>query len=133
MSDKPTESSPSRRPDQPARTAAKAGRSGRARSSPAPSPGPPAQRRRRVSASAKKVPTGGTVTWALEQDPGCIYPFGGTSRSTTRRNELMYDSLLEWDPKLNIRPALAESYEVVNPKRIVWNSGRASSSTTARR
>ena len=33
----------------------------------------------------------------------------------------MYDSLLEWDPKLNIRPALAESYNVVNSKRIVWN------------
>ena len=33
----------------------------------------------------------------------------------------MYDSLLEWDPKLNIRPALAESYKVVNSKRIVWN------------
>ena len=33
----------------------------------------------------------------------------------------MYDSLLEWDPKLNIRNALAESYDVVNSKRIVWN------------
>ena len=32
----------------------------------------------------------------------------------------MYDSLLEWDPKLNIRNALAESYDVVNSKRIDW-------------
>ncbi|HMA20900.1 MAG TPA: ABC transporter substrate-binding protein, partial [Gemmatimonadaceae bacterium] len=36
-------------------------------------------------------------------------------------NELMYDSLVEWDPKLNVRPALAESWKVVNPKRIVFN------------
>ena len=32
----------------------------------------------------------------------------------------MYESLLEWDPKLNIRPAIASDYTVVNPKRIVW-------------
>ena len=33
---------------------------------------------------------------------------------------MIYDSLLEWDPKLNIRNAIAESYDVVNPKRIDW-------------
>ena len=32
----------------------------------------------------------------------------------------MYDSLLEWDPKLNIRNADRESYDVVNPRRIDW-------------
>jgi peptide/nickel transport system substrate-binding protein len=69
----------------------------------------------------KKVPTGGTITWALEQDPGGIYPFGATLGINHTANELMYDSLLEWDPKLNIRPALAQGYTVVNSKRIVWN------------
>ena len=49
--------------------------SGRARSSRARWPAPPA-RRRSASRGAKKVPTGGTVTWALEQDPGFIAPFG---------------------------------------------------------
>ena len=33
---------------------------------------------------------------------------------------MIYDSLLEWDPKLNIRNAIAESYDVVNSKRIDW-------------
>ena len=32
----------------------------------------------------------------------------------------MYESLLEWDPKLNIRPAIASDYQVVNSKRIIW-------------
>ena len=31
----------------------------------------------------------------------------------------MYDSLLEWDPKLNIKPALAALVKVVDSKRIV--------------
>ena len=67
------------------------------------------------------MPTGGTATWALEQDPGGIYPYGATLTINHTANEMMYDALLEWDPKLNIRPALAESYTVVNSKRIVWN------------
>ena len=83
--------------------------------------GPASAASRRVSHSSKKVPTGGTATWALEQDPGGIYPFGATLTINHTANEMMYDALLEWDPKLNIRPALAESYTVVNSKRIIWN------------
>ena len=83
--------------------------------------GPAAAANRTFRRAAKKIPTGGTVTWALEQDPGGIYPFGATLTINHTANELMYDSLLEWDPKLNIRPALATSYNVVNSKRIVWN------------
>lgn len=70
--------------------------------------------------AAKKVPTGGTVTWALEQDPGFIAPFGAILTANRWANELMYESLLEWDPKLNIRPAISSDYEVVNSKRIIW-------------
>jgi len=33
-------------------------------------------------------------------------------------NEFIYDSLLEWDPKINIRPALAESYKVKDVRTI---------------
>ncbi len=68
-----------------------------------------------------KVPLGGSITWALEQDPGHIAPFGGILTANHWGNELMYDSLLEWDPKLNIRNALIESYKVVNSKQIVFN------------
>ncbi len=53
----------------------------------------------------------GSITWALEADPGNLIPFGGVSSSNMWGKELMYDSLLEWDQELTIQPALAESYE----------------------
>ena len=121
MSEKPTESAV-RADGQPARAADEGrARSAPARSWPAPLQARLRQRRKPRRTRRKKVPTGGTVTWALEQDPGGIYPFGATLTINHTANELMYDSLLEWDPKLNIKPALAESYDVVNSKRIVWN------------
>jgi peptide/nickel transport system substrate-binding protein len=68
----------------------------------------------------KKVPTGGTVTWLLEQDPGFIAPYGQILTAGRWATELMYESLLEWDPKLNIRPAIASHYTVVSPTKINW-------------
>ena len=122
MSEKPTEGSlfESEISRRDLLTKSRPGRCGSSRRRCACRPG----RRRgqaRQPAAAKKVPTGGTATWALEQDPGGIYPFGATLTINHTANEMMYDALLEWDPKLNIRPALAESYNVVNSKRIVWN------------
>lgn len=54
----------------------------------------------------------GSITWALEADPGNLIPFGGVSTSNMWGKEFMYDSLLEWDKDLAIQPALAESFEV---------------------
>ena len=122
MSDKPTESSPLESEISRRDLLARAGRVGAAAVVAGALAGPAGAAARRVTKqSAKKVPTGGTATWALEQDPGGIYPFGATLTINHTANEMMYDSLLEWDPKLNIRPALATSYTVVNSKRIVWN------------
>ena len=70
--------------------------------------------------TTKAVPTGGTVTWALEQDPGFIAPFGQILTAGRWATELMYESLLEWDPKLNVRPAIASDYTVASPTRIIW-------------
>ena len=81
--------------------------------------GPAGARLGKVARNSAKVPTGGTVSWALPQDPGFIAPFGGILSSNQWSNEVMYDSLLQWDPKLNIRTALA-TYEVVNSKEIHW-------------
>jgi peptide/nickel transport system substrate-binding protein len=64
---------------------------------------------------------GGRITWALEQDPGHIAPFGGILTITRTANELMYESLLEWDKNLNLHPAVAASYKVVDPKTIDFN------------
>jgi peptide/nickel transport system substrate-binding protein len=53
----------------------------------------------------------GSISWALASDPVNLIPFGGVSTSNMWGKEFMYDSLLEWDPDLNIQPALAESFE----------------------
>src|SRR5580765_3518122 len=116
--DKPTESKPLEREISRRDLLSKAGRIGAgavvagALSGPA---GAAVYRR-----AAKKVPTGGTATWALEQDPGFIAPYGQILTAGRWATELMYESLLEWDPRLNIRPAIASDYTVVNPTRIVW-------------
>ncbi len=122
MSDKPTESSPFESEISRRGLLKGAGRVGAAAVVAGALAGPAGAATRRVTQkTGKKVPTGGTATWALEQDPGGIYPFGATLTINHTANEMMYDALLEWDPKLNIRPALAESYTVINSKRIVWN------------
>jgi peptide/nickel transport system substrate-binding protein len=121
MSDKPTEGSLSESEISRRDLLSKAGRVGAGAVIAGALAGPAGAAAKRMSRTTKKVPTGGTVTWALEQDPGGIYPFGATLTINHTANEMMYDSLLEWDPKLNIRPALAASYDVVNTKRIVWN------------
>ncbi len=63
-------------------------------------------------------PRGGKVTWALEQDPVHIAPFGAILTANHWGKAPMYESLLEWDSKLNQRPALAESWKVVDNKTI---------------
>ncbi len=71
--------------------------------------------------AAKKIPTGGNIVWAVNQDPTALAPFGVLLESGHWGNEFMYDSLLEWDPKLNVRPALAESYVVKDSTTINWH------------
>jgi peptide/nickel transport system substrate-binding protein len=63
-------------------------------------------------------PRGGKVTWALEQDPAHIAPFGGILTANHWGKAPMYESLIEWDSKLNERPALATSWKVVNNRTI---------------
>ncbi len=64
---------------------------------------------------------GGTVTWALEQDPAHIAPFGGILTMTRTAQEPMYESLLEWDKDLNVGPALATGYTVRDSKTIEFH------------
>ena len=61
---------------------------------------------------------GGKLTFALEQDPVHIAPFGAILTSNHWGKEPMYESLIEWDAKLNQRPALAQSWKVVDPKTV---------------
>ncbi|HZG36245.1 MAG TPA: ABC transporter substrate-binding protein [Gaiellaceae bacterium] len=68
--------------------------------------------------AAPKPKRGGRLTWALEQDPVHIAPFGGILTSNHWGKEFMYDSLLEWDANLNVRGALAASWKVINNKTV---------------
>jgi peptide/nickel transport system substrate-binding protein len=61
---------------------------------------------------------GGKVTFALEQDPVHIAPFGAILTSNHWGKEPMYESLVEWDANLNQRPALAQSWKVVDNRTI---------------
>jgi len=70
---------------------------------------------KRIGATPKK---GGKLTFALEQDPVHIAPFGAILTANHWGKEPMYESLIEWDAKLNQRPALAESWKVVDPRTI---------------
>jgi len=70
---------------------------------------------KRVGAAPRK---GGKLTFALEQDPVHIAPFGAILTSNHWGKEPMYESLIEWDAKLNQRPALAQSWKVVDPRTV---------------
>jgi ABC-type transport system substrate-binding protein len=67
---------------------------------------------------AAKPKRGGKVTWALEQDPGHIAPYGGILTMTRTAQEPMYESLMEWDKNLNLKPAIASSYVIKDAKTI---------------
>ena len=67
---------------------------------------------------------GGTVNWALEQDPAHIAPAGGILTMTRTAQEPMYESLLEWDKDLNIKPALASGYTVRSSTVVDFNIRR---------
>jgi peptide/nickel transport system substrate-binding protein len=71
--------------------------------------------KRRVGGGPRR---GGKITWALEQDPVHIAPFGAILTSNHWGKEPMYESLVEWDANLNQRPALAESWRVIDNRTI---------------
>src|SRR5438876_7901610 len=72
----------------------------------------------RAAMRAATPKRGGKITFALEQDPGHIAPYGGILTITRTASELMYESLMEWDRNLNLMPALASAYVIKDPKTI---------------
>lgn len=83
--------------------------------------GPAGAARSRLGRRGAAPKRGGTVTWALEQDPGHIAPFGAILTIGWTADEPMYESLLKWDKNLNVKPALATGYVVRNSKTIDFN------------
>jgi peptide/nickel transport system substrate-binding protein len=79
-----------------------------------------APRRRR----ATPIRRGGRLIWGLESDPAHVAPFGGILTANHWAKEFAYDSLVEWDRNLNVRPALAEKFEIISKTEIRWTLKR---------
>jgi peptide/nickel transport system substrate-binding protein len=80
-----------------------------------------------VAPSATSAPAvigpkyGGKLTWAIEQDPAHIAPFGATNTSNHFGKEFMYESLVKWDRDLLFQPSLAESWETPDENTYIWH------------
>ena len=76
----------------------------------------------KYSFATPKIRYGGHITWALEQDPVHVAPFGAILTSNHWGKQAAYDSLVEWDKDLNLKPALAESWKVAaDQKSVLFN------------
>ena len=73
---------------------------------------------------ATPIRRGGRLIWGLESDPAHVAPFGGILTANHWAKEFAYDSLVEWDRNLNVRPALAEKFEIVSKTAIRWTLKR---------
>jgi peptide/nickel transport system substrate-binding protein len=73
---------------------------------------------------ATPIKKGGRIVWGLESDPAHVAPFGGILTANHWAKEFAYDSLVEWDRNLNVRPALAEKYEIISKTAIRWTLKR---------
>ena len=49
-----------------------------------------------------------------------VAPFGQILTAGHWGKELTYDSLVEWDRNLNVKPALAASFKIVSKTEILW-------------
>jgi peptide/nickel transport system substrate-binding protein len=75
-------------------------------------------------ALATPIRRGGRIVWGLESDPAHVAPFGGILTANHWAKEFAYDSLVEWDKNLNVRPALAEKFDIVSKTEIRWTLKR---------
>jgi peptide/nickel transport system substrate-binding protein len=76
------------------------------------------------SVAGSQIRRGGRIVWGLESDPAHVAPFGGILTANHWAKEFAYDSLVEWDRNLNVRPALAEKFEIVSKTAIRWTLKR---------
>ncbi len=74
--------------------------------------------------SATPIRRGGRIVWALEQDPVHVAPFGGILTSNHWGKQAAYDSLVEWDKNLNLKPALATSWTIAPDQKSITFSLR---------
>ena len=67
---------------------------------------------------------GGRVTWGMTSDPTSVIPFGAVAGSNFEITSFVYESLLRWDRRLNVQPALAESWQVPDDRTYIFRLRR---------
>ena len=77
-------------------------------------------------AAGATTPAAGTqvgryLTWGEDVAQGNLIPLGGISQGQVEATEMLYDSLVEWDKDLLVKPALAESWETPDDKTWIWH------------
>jgi peptide/nickel transport system substrate-binding protein len=77
---------------------------------PAATSAPAAQQQPAATAAPAGPKPGGVSTWAAETDPVALNPITNSNFSSTQGFEHCYESLTGFDSKLNVVPALAESW-----------------------
>ncbi|MEP7199464.1 MAG: ABC transporter substrate-binding protein, partial [Chloroflexota bacterium] len=86
---------------------------------PAATTAPGAQQPAATTAPSGPKP-GGVSTWAAETDPVALNPITNSNFSSTQGFEHCYESLTAFDSKLNIVPALAESWTTPDDKTYIF-------------
>lgn len=87
---------------------------------PAAAPAAPAASPQTAPATkTAEVKTGGTINVAQEIDPVSLDPHKTSNFSAVQAFEHVYESLTQYDDKLNVQPALAERWES-SPDGLTW-------------
>jgi peptide/nickel transport system substrate-binding protein len=72
-----------------------------------------------IACSSKPDPN--TLVMIIESSPTNLDPRVGLDAQSERIDELMFDDLLDRDEHLNVKPALAESWDIPDPKTYVFH------------
>src|SRR6185312_14135082 len=73
-----------------------------------------------ASLSCSHVPDPNTLVMIIESSPTNLDPRVGIDAQSERIDSLIFDDLLDRDEHLNIKPALAESWEIPNPLTYIF-------------
>ena len=73
-----------------------------------------------TTAPATGAKKGGKLTWALEQDPVHLIPYGAVPTANHWGKEFMYDSLIAWDRDLQVQPALSTEWSAPDDHTYVF-------------
>ena len=71
--------------------------------------------------SCAATPDSGTLVMIIESSPTNLDPRVGLDAQSERIDDLIFDDLLARDDHLNVRPALAERWEIPDPKTYVFH------------